>query len=132
MAKRSTKSTTRKAAQMKPTKRPHSRALPGMEDRAIKPLEEVAEQYAAIRDERMELTQREHALKDLALKLMKKFEKTVYRHDGIEITVVPGEDDVKVRVKKEPEADEEDASGPRADEGEFAEERRAALADSGE
>jgi hypothetical protein len=81
-------------------RRPRAAALPGLEDHAIKPLEEVAENYAEIRDQRMELTQREHALKVHALKLMHKYEKTIYRHNGVEITVVPGEDDVKVRVKK--------------------------------
>jgi hypothetical protein len=55
----------------------------------------------------MELTEEEHTLKVHALKLMKKYEKTIYRHNGVEITVVPGEDDVKVRVKKA--GDDEDA-----------------------
>jgi hypothetical protein len=98
MAKKST--TT-----MKPAK-PRGAPLPGMEDHAIKPLEDVAAEYATIRDERMDLTQREHTLKNHALKLMKKYDKTIYRHDGIEITIVPGEDDVKVRVKKHEDEDE--------------------------
>jgi hypothetical protein len=86
--------------------RAKSQALPGMEDHAIKPLEEIAEQYAEIRDQRMELTQSEHTLKINALKLMKKYGKTIYRHNGVEILVIAGEDDVKVRVRK---ADETDA-----------------------
>jgi hypothetical protein len=81
-------------------RKPKSQALPGLEDHAIKPLEDVAESYAEIRDARMELTQREHETKSLALKLMAKYGKTIYRHNGVEIVVVPGEDDVKVRVKK--------------------------------
>jgi hypothetical protein len=89
------------------TRTAHSRPLPGMEDRSIHELDDVAEQYAEIRDQRMELTEREHTLKGLTLKLMKKHGKTIYRHDGIEITVVPGEDDVKVRVKKAEDHDAE-------------------------
>jgi hypothetical protein len=90
------------------TQTAHSRPLPGMEDRSIHELDDVAEQYAEIRDQRMELTEREHTLKGLTLKLMKKHGKTIYRHDGIEITVVPGEDDVKVRVKKAEDDTERD------------------------
>jgi len=103
-----------------------------MEDRTIKPLDDVAEAYAEIRDQRMELTEREHALKVQALKLMKKYDKTIYRHDTIEITVVPGEEDVKVRVKRDkPEEDEGERAaaeeGARITDGEFGEERRAAV-----
>jgi hypothetical protein len=111
-----------------------------MEDHAIKPLEDVAAEYAHIRDERMDLTQREHQLKTLALALMKKFERTIYRHGGIEITVVPGEDDVKVRLQKPKPLDthEDDPAGPDdaefdeagvedPDHAEFAEARRAAV-----
>jgi hypothetical protein len=112
----------RKKAIVTTTTRPRSAPLPGMEDRAIKPLEDVAAEYAEIRDSRIDLTQREHALKVHALRLMKKYEKTIYRHDGIEITVVPGEDDVKVKVKK---ADDDDAA-PAAG-AEFADERRQAV-----
>lgn len=38
------------------TKAPRSGALPGMEDHAIKALDDVAASYADIRDQRMELT----------------------------------------------------------------------------
>jgi hypothetical protein len=85
--------------------------LPGMEDHAIKPLDDIAAEYAEIRDDRMALTQRERAAKTLARKLMKKYDKTIYRHDGIEITIVPGEDDVKVRVKKHEDKDDDQADG---------------------
>jgi hypothetical protein len=94
-----------------------------MEDRTIKPLEDIAEEYVEIRDQRMDLTQREHALKQHAMKLMKKYDKTHYKHDGVEIFIVPGEDDVKVKVKKA--GDEEPAAGG----AEFAAERAAAVAE---
>ena len=102
-------------------KRPRAAALPGMENHAIKPLEDLAAAYADIRDERMALTQREHDLKAATLKLMRKYDKTIYRHDGIEITIVTGEDDVKVKVKK---AEAEDKDEDRV---EFAAARRAAV-----
>jgi hypothetical protein len=99
-----------------------------MEDHAIRPLEEVAEEYAEIRDQRMDLTEKEHALKTHALKLMKRYDKTIYRHNGVEITVVPGEDDVKVRVKKGDD-DEDAPTGAEARIGhvEQTEERRQAV-----
>ena len=89
--------------------RPRQQDLPGTEDRAIKPLEDIAAAYADARDRRMELNQEEHELKQTALKLMKKFDKTIYRHDGIEIRVVPGEEDVKVKVKKPGDDDDDEA-----------------------
>jgi len=97
------------AAKTRTRARPRQQDLPGTEDRAIKPLEDVAASYAEVRDERIALNKREHELKELALKLMKKYDKTIYRHDGIEIRVVPGEDDVKVRIKK-PGEDDGDAT----------------------
>lgn len=105
--------------------KPRAAPLPGLEDHAIKPLEDVAARYAEIRDQRMELTQSEHTLKLHALKLMKKYDKTIYRHDGIEITVVPGEDEVKVKVHK-PTDDDEEETAPAAG-AEFAADRRAAV-----
>ena len=77
-------------------------------DRAIKPLDNVAASYADIRDRRMALTQDEAALKQMAIKLMHKYEKTIYRHDGIEIRLVDGKEDVKVKVKKDTDRDDVD------------------------
>jgi hypothetical protein len=109
MAKKRTKDKAHVAAR---GRKPKSQALPGMEDHAIKALEDVAESYAEIRDQRMELTQREHELKSNALKLMHRYDKTIYRHNGVEITVVVGEEDVKVRVKKPgDDAADEDTGG---------------------
>jgi hypothetical protein len=88
--------------------RPRTAPLPGMEDHAIKPLEDLAINYAEIRDARIDLNEREHVLKLAAIKLMKRYEKTVYRHNGVEITVIPGEDDVKVKVKRTRDDDDDD------------------------
>ena len=71
-----------------------------IEDRAIKPLEEAASDYADIRDERMRLTEQETGLKARLLSLMKKYRKTTYDRDGVHIEIVHEEETVKVRVKK--------------------------------
>ena len=85
---------------------PRSRPLPGMEDARIQPLENVAASYADIRDQRIALNKDEHALKTLALSLMKKYGKSLYRHEGIEIRVIPGEEDIKVKIKPAKEGED--------------------------
>jgi|SRR5262245_4309806 len=79
---------------------PRSRRLPGLENHGIEELEGLAESYADLRDQRMELTNQEHAAKGEILKAMRRHNKTAYSHAGIAITVIAGEDDVKVRVRK--------------------------------
>jgi hypothetical protein len=75
-----------------------------MEDARIAELDDAAASYADIRDQRQLLTKDEHELKVLALELMRRHHKTIYRHAGIEIRVVAGQDDVKVRVGLPPAA----------------------------
>jgi hypothetical protein len=108
----------RQAAPRKPgpnrTPRPRTPALPGLEDHSIPALDRVAAEYAGIRDERMELTEQEVALKTRAMSLMKQHGKTTYKHDGIEIAIDPGEESIKVRVVKVKPLDEDaDAGGGR-------------------
>lgn len=90
-------------------KQPRTGSLPGMEDHAIKALDLVAADYADIRDSRMDLTRQEVDLKSRALKLMKKYGKTTYKHNGVSIEIVAGDESIKVRVKvpsEEPNADD--------------------------
>lgn len=109
MAKRATK---------KPVGRPKSQALPGMSDRAIKPLEDAAEAYADIRDQRIALNADEAKLKSAVLALMKKHDKKIYRRDGIEIVIVPpGDETVKVRVRHGGDDDEDEEGGGAQDDG---------------
>ena len=61
-----------------------------------------------MRDRRIALNREEAELKAHALKLMHKHDKTIYRRDGVEIRIIDGEEDVKVKVKK---AADEDADG---------------------
>jgi len=88
-------------------RQPRSANLPGLDDRVIKPLEDIAAAYADVRDRRMALNKEEAELKTAALALMHKHGKTVYRHDGIEIQLEPGEETVKVKIQKKADEDEE-------------------------
>jgi hypothetical protein len=87
-------------------KKPRQARLPSMEDPKIEELEAAAEDYAAIRDERMALTPREKKLKDDLLAAMKRHGKEKYHRDGIEIRIVHESETVKVRVKKGDESEE--------------------------
>jgi hypothetical protein len=82
-------------------KKPRQGRLPTMEDPAIEELEDSAEEYADIRDQRMELTREESRLKDELLGLMKKHKKTSYVHDGFDIKVIVESEKLRVRIKKE-------------------------------
>lgn len=117
MAKRPRKlaaadSTKSKARTSSPKKQPRTASLPGMEDHAIKALDNAAAEYADIRDQRMDLTRQEVDLKSRTMKLMKRHGKTTYKHNGISIEVVAGDESIKVKVKlpsEEPNADDPNA-----------------------
>jgi hypothetical protein len=85
----------------KAKKGPKQRRLPTMEDPAIEELEDSAENYADVRDQRMELTREESRLKEELLGLMKKHKKTSYVHDGYDIKVIVESEKLRVRIKKE-------------------------------
>ena len=81
--------------------------LPGMENREIKELNDAAEEYASIRDERQQLTVQEVGLKAKVLSLMHKRKMNDYVFNGIEIHVIMEEETVKVKVPKKKDADGE-------------------------
>jgi len=87
-------------APAEPVHRPRQQRIPGTQDARIDALEEIAEDYAAIRDKRQLLTTQEVDLKGKVLDLMKANNKEHYRRNGVEITIVHEEESVKVRVKK--------------------------------
>ena len=91
-----------------PRRTPRTATLPGMEDHAIPELEAIAQQYADIRDQRIELTLQERGLKSDAIAAMHKHGRTAYEHDGVTIRLVPGEEEIKVKVRIAKE-DEDDA-----------------------
>jgi len=83
------------------TKKPRQARLPQMEDPEIEELESSAEDYADIRDQRMELTKEETRLKGELLGLMEKHGRTSYVHEGYDIKVIVESKKLKVRIKKE-------------------------------
>ena len=87
------------SVEKKATVTPRDRDLPGMEDRAIKALEDLAFTYADLRDQRMALNQEEAALKAKLLVAMKQHGKERYLRGKIRIRVLAKET-VKVRVPK--------------------------------
>jgi hypothetical protein len=85
----------------KAKKGPKQGRLPTMEDPAIEELEDSAENYSDIRDQRMELTREEVRLKTELLGLMKKHSKSSYTHNGYDIKVIVESEKLRVRIKKE-------------------------------
>ena len=81
--------------------KPRDRDLPGMEDRAIAALEALAAEYAELRDERIQLNAQEVVLKQKLLGEMHRLKRSSYRRPGVEIEIEPGEETIKVRVRKE-------------------------------
>ena len=82
-------------------RRPKQPPLDGMDNPRIADLDQAAEAYADIRDQRIALNREEHQLKEQTLELMHKWKRVIYRHDGIDIRVIHGADDLKVKVTRE-------------------------------
>jgi hypothetical protein len=80
-------------------------ALPGLENRKIKALQDAAMDYADIRDQRVALTSQEVELKQKLIDLMHKHDRETYTYNGVTITLVHEEESVKVKVSK-PKAEE--------------------------
>lgn len=81
-------------------KRARQKKLPGMEDDKIDSLENLALDYAAIRDQRQQLTAQEVPAKAKLLAEMKKLDRVKYVRDGIKIERTFEKEGVRVRVKK--------------------------------
>ena len=75
--------------------------LPQMDDPVIEEIEAAAEKYVDIRDQRMALTDQEVDRKGLLLTLMKRHDKTHYKRNGVEVSVVVEKEKVKVKVSKD-------------------------------
>jgi hypothetical protein len=80
--------------------------LPGLEDAKIEALQGAALEYAAVRDQRMLLTEQESGLKAKLLGLMKEYGKDVYEYDGVKVERVMEEETVKVRIKRAKQDDD--------------------------
>jgi hypothetical protein len=88
--------------------------IPGTEKETIEELDAAAEAYADARDERMQLTERESEAKEALVSVMKKHGLEVYRDENavppLIVTLIPGEDRVKVSRAKE-EGEEIEGNG---------------------
>lgn len=74
--------------------------LPGTEDAALADLDSIGFEYAAMRDKRMDLNKQEIDLKARAIKLMHKHNRSHYKYQDLEMEIVPGDENIRVRVKK--------------------------------
>lgn len=93
----------------KPTKRPKRNKQPdlpamngpGVSRPKVPAIEKAAEAYVGVRDQRMELTEREVLLKKELRDLMIKHGLKLYPlDDGKQVVIEPGEDEVKVKKPK--------------------------------
>jgi len=97
----------KKEGESKP-RTPRKQSLPGMEDAKIEALEELALQYADIRDQRMSLSKEEGELKGKLLQLMKSQKRETYQRDNILIKIVHEKENVKVKVNAMDKSEDED------------------------
>jgi hypothetical protein len=88
------------------SKRARQERLPGTEG-VIQELEELGYEYAALRDQRMDLTKQEVDLKNRLLEAMHKNNLTSYQYQDIEVEIIPGEEKLKVKVDKIKDHDNE-------------------------
>jgi hypothetical protein len=75
---------------------PKQKELPGIERQKVKAIEDAADDYVAVRDKRMALTEKEVEAREVLLALMDKHGLTNYRYDDQIISVLPAR---KVKVK---------------------------------
>lgn len=82
-------------------------SIKGTERETIKEVDTAAEAYVEARDERIRLTKKEVDAKDALVTVMKKHKLDVYRDENaippLVVTLIPGEDKVKVRKQQEEE-----------------------------
>jgi len=89
---------------------PSDRELPGMEDVRFGALDRDCVAIGDIREQMNQLRADEAAAINRALKHMQHHERTVYKHRGVELVLVPG--DVKLRVRTTSGGDIEQADAP--------------------
>jgi hypothetical protein len=82
-------------------KTPKQERLPGTEDPQIAEIEDLAGEYATLRDKRIRLLGQEVEKKASLLAVMKRLKRKTYQHGSITVEVVPEGEKVKVRIKEE-------------------------------
>ncbi|HLX21654.1 MAG TPA: hypothetical protein VKR23_16025 [Gaiellaceae bacterium] len=93
-------------------KQPRPRPLPGMENARIRGLDDICTSIAETREQMNGLRAEETGLESNALKLMRKHQKTSWRHAGVELVRVPGEEKLRVRTARERTATAESEEEP--------------------
>jgi len=88
--------------------RPRQQRMPGTEDAAITELEDLAQEYVELRDERMKILAQEVEKKGQMLAAMKKHKRTTYNREGIEIEIESIGEKLKVHIRKEKDGDGEE------------------------
>jgi hypothetical protein len=86
---------------------PRAQRLPGVE-KGFPDLEELGLQYAVLRDKRMATLKEEVELKKKIVAAMHEHTLTNYEVEGLQMTLVPGEE--KLKVKADKDESEEDAA----------------------
>lgn len=113
--RRATKQTKREAERVLrkgPIRRtPRSQPLPGMEDARIGALDDIAHSIADVREQKNKLANEEKQLLATALKLLREHKRTIWKHNGVELVLVPGEEKVRARLVKGEARDDEDDQG---------------------
>lgn len=91
-----------------PAKRPRQVPLTGMEDVRIKALDECCGELSDIREKMSELRGEEADQLNIALKAMRKHDRTTWQANGIELIRVPGEEKLRCRNSREKATGETD------------------------
>ena len=91
-------------------RKPRNQSLPQLEDKAIQEIEDAAESYADLRDDRIRMLAKEVGAQTALLDVMEKHKRLVYKRNGITARVKTGKNKVQVEIDKpEDELEGEDA-----------------------
>jgi hypothetical protein len=82
---------------------------PGISDDSIPEIDDVASEYVAARDTRMAELAKEVEAKGRLKAIMDKHSRKVYKFDGLIVSIVPGEETIKVKKIKDIELEDGDA-----------------------
>jgi hypothetical protein len=95
-------SAARQEAARRKAKGPRTQALPlpGGLGKRIQALDDCAAAIGEIRDQMAELRADEQGHKRTALNLMRRHDRTTWRHAGVELARVPGEEKLRIRKTK--------------------------------
>ena len=90
-----------------PVRKPRQARLPSMDDPKIEVLHGIAEEYADLRDRRMEIGRQEVEMKNKILDLMKAHKRTHYHYGGMDVSIIVEKEKVRVKIAKGDEETDE-------------------------